>query len=337
MFVWEEFSVTSQSTLSDLLPDWTDRPRLQTAIAVLFTGCIVVNFKTHNAILTNSNESYGRGHKNDVHTELPGVNTGGPFEHSQPSGLRFYPGLRPIIFNYDVDDKRLVLGLKYSSILITSILQLTSSVPTSDVFVAGNCAARFPIPEDLSLTRIFLEKGSIQRALDIASGRYSPPFEVVNLRQVRSKFDSLHTYAMARASWTFIENMTNGIPTTLFTLNFHTSEVHQLHQSVSSLFQHIAFQVHHFKRESTLEKSKILETIDNISSASQSTFDGVLKLFFEGAVAIKIIGNKDLNGQLKTLAGVISNQSYASDKETVVCNLQVEYNKVCDYTKVFDQ
>lgn len=191
----------------------------------------------------------------------------------------------------------------YSSILKTSVtLLMLPSFSCECVFVAWTCAKVFPIAADESShVRVFLNKDSIRLAKDIASGQQSPHFAVEQLLQVRSNFDSLHTFALSRATRSFNADMMNRLPATIFTLISFVDNDRLVTGShrVSKLFHDIAFEVSEKGSRVLLNKSEVtsIRRCLNDEDTAAGYFYCVLKIFVGDVDPIPIIGSSDLSKQ----------------------------------------
>lgn len=213
--------------------------------------------------------------------------------------------------------KKLVLGTKIMNILFTSSIRLDNN----ECPIIGASSSNGFIPS--RDTRIFVDKHKLQdiksliqrrvpfNEIELPHQHQLYPFdEYSQLRQVRSKFDRPSIYLCYR----FSSKYTNDIrsrPLTIWTLADRSRNQDRDSSGVaaSKLFRHIASQVWKKGAEASLDQNTVAFLRTQCTKQQgeiDQTFAYIEKLYIEDNSSIKILGNKDMNRQLKKLASLLS-------------------------------
>ncbi|KAG0346421.1 PHOsphatase [Podila humilis] len=308
---WEEFpkGLRLPQKWDDIISGcWIEKPLLRYATAALFAGCVLYNPHDRNAVLCLVAESYGRGRDIDIHCEKPVIVGDSVSSISQPSTSGLYSHATVCRIQHNKSDHRLVLGCKFFNVLFTQVWQLRKDADSKRAFSAGCCSSAFPLFGRRDV-RVFIDKRSLDLASDIASGIYTPRFEVDNLRQIRSHLCSEHSYQMGRASSYLISNMVSAKVASIFTLV--TVSMGSGHDClVSSFLSRIAKEVNAKGRKAVLRNELVSDLLHEVKADKKygDTVRGILKLFKDND-EISILSNDrpaGLEELLNSLAGSVS-------------------------------
>ncbi|KAI7817636.1 hypothetical protein BC939DRAFT_465382 [Gamsiella multidivaricata] len=309
---------------------WLEKPILNYATAVLFAGCVLFNPQDRNAILCLVAETYGRDRDVDVHCEKP-VRVGEEISPvSQPLTSGSYPHATVCRIQHDKNDFRLVIGCKVFNVLFTQVWRLSKDSSFERAFTAGCCSSAFPLFGRKDI-KIFVDKRSFDLASDIVSGVFTPRFEVENLRQIRSRLCSTHSFRMGRASSHIIANMVSAKVASIFTLSL-VSQGSGDGCLVSSFLGRIAKEVNARGREAVLKKEFVLDLLGEVKNEKDCLVPlrEILNLF-KDKHEISILGNNRfsaLENLLNSLAGFVSTKLRNCNEKVVVPLLKHEMSEL---------
>ncbi|KAK3840329.1 MAG: hypothetical protein JOS17DRAFT_16065 [Linnemannia elongata] len=297
--------------------DWCLQPQLQYACAQALAGSIFLNTKNGQAVINNTVEAYGRKKSVDTHRERFSTKKGVATMTSLPPPTKTrYKDVWPLTI-LDSDGEGLFLGTHSFNALVTSSLRLDSREPAS----VGGSTSSFQLrdKQDSAATRIFLDKESVECALDIARNKNASYISASNkldqLRQLRSNFHDGSTYRLCRATG-FLTKRHTCNPYTVFTLlDFDQSQLSE-GQTASTIFHEIAKDVLSQGSRAVLR----LETVTKLRTQCSERgnigklFDKIIGCFPSGQQTIPVIGNTILNTELKALAEILSSYISTANK-----------------------
>ncbi|KAF9895585.1 hypothetical protein BX616_009352, partial [Lobosporangium transversale] len=129
--------------------------------------------------------------------------------------------------------------------------------------------------------------------------------KVEQIRQIRSKFDKLQSYLLCRA-WGPLTPSHLMQPYSIFTLVSNYSSEKGAGRAAAHLFNQIAVSVLSKKEFAKLEHSVLQESLALCKKPSQiSEILSSINTEFNGEQTIPIIGNEELNRNLKELAQLL--------------------------------
>lgn len=290
--------------------DWRFAPHMRYATPQLFAGAILVS--DTSALLLNCVEAYGRTKSIDAFCEhFPGAPLGSSSMPLLQQQL-LYPGINVTLLSSD-NTQKLVIGTRVSSLLVTSSVTLSKD----PIFQVGATTKWFdPNPK----TRIYLDTESVDAAYHLASQeekcqRLYTFDKLAQLRQVRSKFDSISAYLLCRASSAHINNSL-ARPYTIWTLcDIPTSPATTSQARLASkFFQLIATEVINEPSNPKLHKVDVERLIGNRRPHESPLADAYS--LFDKHDTIDIFRNASLNKSMQTLAkGMASALRSANDKQ----------------------
>ncbi|KAL1931091.1 hypothetical protein VTP01DRAFT_10228 [Rhizomucor pusillus] len=222
------------------------------------------------------------------------------------------PGINVTLLSSD-NTQKLVIGTRVSSLLVTSSVTLSKD----PIFQVGATTKWFdPNPK----TRIYLDTESVDAAYHLASQeekcqRLYTFDKLAQLRQVRSKFDSISAYLLCRASSAHINNSL-ARPYTIWTLcDIPTSPATTSQARLASkFFQLIATEVINEPSNPKLHKVDVERLIGNRRPHESPLADAYS--LFDKHDTIDIFRNASLNKSMQTLAkGMASALRSANDKQ----------------------
>ncbi|KAF9948276.1 hypothetical protein BGZ70_002278 [Mortierella alpina] len=288
--------------------DWTDKPQLRYACAQILAGSVFYNTGNGQSVLNNTVEMYGRKQSIDSHRERFVVKKGTASRTSIPPANSRYKDLWPLTLQ-DPEGDKLVLGTHSFSLLVTSSIRLDVK---GCVSVGGATSSfRLQSHQESFATRIFLDQESIATGLMIAQDEHaayvSSKLKTEQLRQIRSKFHDGSTYLLCRASG-FLTWRHTCLPYTVFTVADHDQSQSKDGSAASMLFQDLARNVWKQGSSAVLQQQRIKELKDSCTPSGnvRQLLENIESCFREGEQSIRIIGNKELNSHLESLARGLS-------------------------------
>ncbi|KAI8374646.1 uncharacterized protein BYT42DRAFT_414614 [Radiomyces spectabilis] len=299
-----EFSELTSAQVSTLNKDWQLYPQLRFYASQLFAGAIMID--NGRAILINTVEPYSRDSSLDAHFErrLPGMPS------SYPDARGKYGHFTTVLMQSD-GVKKLVVGTRTCNLLVTSSIRL--DIASVNI---GPGTSHFKPSEN---TRVFLDAESVELAnenmMNERTIQAQDMLSMFQLKQVRSKFDSLSTYTMCRAS-SRLSSPLELQPATIWTLCEDDSAQTKKSQEkiASSFFQLIAQKVIVRGHNASLE----LQEAEAIFAQAKDTAIGRtlshIKQLFVQEPSITIIGNANLNSLLFNLASTMTSALRAANK-----------------------
>ncbi|KAG0009181.1 hypothetical protein BGZ81_003593, partial [Podila clonocystis] len=288
--------------------DWLFSPHLRYASAVILAGCLLVNNKNGQAVITNTVEAYGRQKTVDIHREPFVVQKGQPVTTSLPPSIKTpYKKVWPVTVP-TIEGKRLIIGTKSFDALITSSLRLDKAVEPS----IGASTPSFVLTDTghSLATKIFIDAEHLEIGLRMAENKdtwsVSSSDLLYQLRQVKTKFFDASTFYLSRASSFFADNH----PCQPYTI-FNLASFDQAHSgdgvAASNLFHTIACDVIRDGSNAMLKR----ETVQQLRSrctdqgSISNEFDGILTMYGD-RFSMPILGNPNLNKFLENLASHLS-------------------------------
>lgn len=281
----------------------------RSACAKILAGCILVKTTGANshAILVNCIEVYGRKKNIDVHCEPFPVSKEFATKTSIPgSHKNRYVGVYPTTM-HSIDGERLVIGTHTMNALVTSSIRIDQKEKPS----VGGKTLSFLVEDETSSfnTRIYLDQESIDRALEIVSDKdiwfSEHENKLEQIRQIRSKFDKLQTYHLCRA-WGPLTPGHSMQPYSIFTLVSNHSSEKGAGRAAAHLFNQIAVSVLLERENATLDHSVLEESLGFCKKSSQILdILNTINTRFSGEQTIPIIGNEELDRDLKELAQLL--------------------------------
>ncbi|CAO3591759.1 unnamed protein product [Absidia cylindrospora] len=286
--------------------DWLQYPQLRYCTSQLLAGAILV--EKGMTIILNTVEPYARDTQLDAHHEKRFIGSVSSF----PSAPGRY-GYLSIRLLPSSDGQKLVLGTRTCNFLVTASLRLdTMSVnlgPTTSHFTPSENTKVFLDTHSIALAKSMLSDPSTSRSQTMPS--------LYLLKQVRSKFDHLSTYALCRSSSTIASRLELQ-PVTIWTHSDQdTNQAAMSQKRVGSLlFRELATQVISNGRNAMLDRNTIddIITIAKGNSTVEAVLINIKNLFESQQQSITIIRNTALNNHLVDLANSISNK-YENDKK----------------------
>ncbi|KAF8976142.1 hypothetical protein BGZ46_008501 [Entomortierella lignicola] len=276
--------------------EWTFRPNLCFACSRLLAGSIMLNTLNGEAVLLNTVEPVGCRYSN-----------------IWPTSINFPEGLR------------LMIGTKTCNLLVTSSTRLDDR--GNQKASLGGITLSFKLLTDnsSSATRIFLDKESVGKALNLASDDKAYTVDTQDrlgsLRQLRSKFDMEDTYVTSRASGPLTQ-LRAIQPLTVFTLSWSNKfRDYGRTASVVRIFNEIAKEVLKNKEKGCLNKRYVEDALAKYDNDIKEEMDvkppvstnkiyaallDILCLYKDNSSTLVVIGNKELNSPLETLADHLS-------------------------------
>jgi hypothetical protein len=287
--------------------DWLTNQEARYAVSQMFAGCILLDGT--KAILINCVEPYGRKKRIDPHYERYSKDD---CNSSIPDSNCYHKQVCVKLFESDNSNK-LVIGLFSCNLLVTSSCTLSNNPvicvgPSTNSFTPSN------------YTKIFLHEKSIEAAEKLFNDKGCSqlyPHDTLNqCKQVRSKFYRIETYSTCRSSSTFTLGHLHQ-PYTVWTLYDYDSAQTMDSQAKrgSLIFQKIASNVHDSIKnnvDSFIEK-KALENYQDDGGELAATVKEILKLFGQNE-RISIIGNKDLDKHLQSIAKTMNSSLTAANQ-----------------------
>ncbi|KAG2227805.1 hypothetical protein INT45_002043 [Circinella minor] len=308
---------------------WTLKPRMVEVCARLLEEMIIT--ENSKALLILGGELYSRLPSLDAHYEKTiSVNKGNIPQSSLPSIDTKYENIEVKLMDND-NAKKLVLGTKTMNALFTSSIRLDNS--EQPIIGASSANGFIPSKE----TRIFVEKHKLQEVKTLMQETtpstnkqqllYSFD-EFSQLRQVRSKFDRPSTFLCYR----FTSKYTNDIrmrPLTIWTLadRSRNQDRDSDATTASKLFKHIASHVWKDDVEASLDRSIVarLRRQCKPEGKIEQLFANIEKIYTKENSS-KIIGNKDLDRELKKLAALLSSEIADGNKQ-IAANIHYIFNQ----------
>ncbi|KAG1145867.1 hypothetical protein G6F37_006405 [Rhizopus arrhizus] len=287
--------------------DWLTNQEARYAVSQMFAGCILLDGT--KAILINCIEPYGRKKRINPHYEIYSKDD---CNSSIPDSNCYHKQVCVKLFESDNSNK-LVIGLFSCNLLVTSSCTLSNNPvicvgPSTNSFTPSN------------YTKIFLHEKSIEAAEklfnDNGCSQLYPHDTLNQCKQVRSKFYRIETYSACRSSSTFTLGHLYQ-PYTVWTLYDYDSAQTMDSQAKrgSLIFQKIASNVHDSIKnnvDSFIEK-KALENYQDDGGELAATVKEILKLFGQNE-RISIIGNKDLDKHLQSIAKTMNSSLTAANQ-----------------------
>ncbi|KAI8993315.1 hypothetical protein BDB01DRAFT_775879 [Pilobolus umbonatus] len=311
---------------------WTLNPLAAKICAHLLEE--VIFLEGSQSLLILNGEIYSRLPSLDAHYEKTTSTKGNIPQSSLPHTNTRYQNVELCIIDND-NAKKLVLGTKTMNALFTSSIRLDNN---QSVAVGASSANGF-IPS--RNTRIFIEKRKLEEieimgkenkkldGIESSAQHLLYPFdEYAQLRQLRSKFDRLSTYLCYRFSSKFTNDVRTR-PWTIWTIadRSRNQDNDSSVVAASNLLKHIATQVW----RNGVEASLNLNIVTSLKRRCKQS-GGIEKIFsciedlYEGTISIiTIIGNKELNRLLGTLASMLSSE-IAKGNEQINKNIQYVFN-----------
>jgi hypothetical protein len=201
------FTEATTEVIECLNLDFRLSPSLLHAVAALHTGCVIVD--EYNLVFTLTAEVYSRSKSLDAHAEK------NPKSIPLPCNAT-YDGLA--IGIYEESDggaakKELKIGSKSMNVLITML----TDVPKNEVSIDPETSLNF----NNSKTRIFYDDAKLNEFIRLAKNQQTEthkyPLCVSSMRQLKSGFDKMSTYALWRATLPRFDNDLLQ-PATVFTI-----------------------------------------------------------------------------------------------------------------------
>lgn len=301
------YTELSKELCTLLNDDWDLRPQTKFFCAQLFAGAILFNKNNGESILINGVEVYGRTGPVDAHREHFGLIKNTTISTSLPPPISTtYEDVWPVTVNSS-EGYRLTIGTQTCNLLVTSSLRLDKTIPPS-LGATTNNFLLFSKKDSLS-TVIYLDEESIKKALNLSKNSNTNYLSNSNflfqLRQLRTKFNSLSTYYLCRASGPFTKTHINQ-PYTIFTLSGFDNGQNGNGNCGSKLLRRIALNVLAMGESATLDYEYVLSIQKKSNGKMLEIFNDILSDFSSTSSTIKIISNNQLNNHLEKIAILIS-------------------------------
>ncbi|KAG9319124.1 hypothetical protein KVV02_004110 [Mortierella alpina] len=293
--------------------DWTFQPQYRYGCPQMLAGSILFNTSNGHAVLVNNIEAYGRTSMVDAHCEPFGLKKGVAVRTSLPKpGTAHYRDVWPSTMIAATEGERLVIGTQAFDALVTSSVRLDAH----GVGSIGAITGTFQLSNDMegAATKIFLDKESVQAGVALCQDPKA--YRITNihlhcqLRQLKTKFFDPSTFFLCKATGPLTKAHSLQ-PCTIYTFCNHSQSGDGHH--ASRLFFKIARAVLQAGNDAVLEVETMQECRRSCSNETKNippVLDSILELFTDGASTIPILGNRQLNGYLETLANLLS--SYIS-------------------------
>lgn len=216
------------------------------------------------------------------------------------------------------EGERLVIGTQSFDALVTSSVRLDVRGQGSVGAVTGTF--QLTNEAEATATRIFLDKESLDTGValcqDPKAYRITNSHLHCQLRQLKMKCYDSSTFFLCRATGPLTKAHSLQ-PCTIFTFCNHRQS-RDGHRA-SRLFFKVGTAVLQDGNDAVLEVSTVQECRRSCSNETKSippVVDSILGLFKNGTSTIPILGNRELNGYLETLASILS--SYISGANNTV-------------------
>ncbi|KAJ8652219.1 hypothetical protein O0I10_012180 [Lichtheimia ornata] len=294
---------------------------------IVFSGAILVDPISSNALLINTVEVYGRLNLVDAHHERCLNKRGAPAATTNPPTTSRYKGVWTISMK-DEDGTKLNIATKTFNALATSSIRLD----TKHAAELGPTTSKFDIDtkhgRDIQI--FFNEENYIdatkiafnQHAADISDTDILQPF-----RQIRSKFNEHSSYIPPRSSSSHCD-FHRLQPQTIFTYcTFDTSSLQCDGKLASQVFANIAREVINKREKAMLHKSLITNIMGKCKPGGKvmSILNDISGLFTDGCTTVTILDNMSLCKFLKSLAHLL--QPYISQaNQTTGCSITALYS-----------
>ncbi|KAI8070337.1 hypothetical protein BC940DRAFT_365932 [Gongronella butleri] len=301
--------------------DWRFHEHSKYVVAQLFAGGILFQSDTHEAILMNTIEAYGRGKTLDAHREPSGIVKGVPIHSSLPPpiGCR-YKDVWPTIIN-SKDGKKLVIGTQTCNMLVTSSLRLDNKDQTRSRPCLGASAVNFDLETKSTsmATMIFLDFESVimaqKLARDVTAVGTSKIAYLHQLRQLNSKFDDASTYFLTRCSGPLTRSIKHQ-PLTVFTLADHGNTTN----AGAALMNMIGTAVLKFGKSAKVDKADVTRLTSMATGEIKVNLTNILKLFGNDE-EITVLHNRALADNLANLTKLL-HPAIAEANKTVALNIE---------------
>ncbi|KAL9536830.1 hypothetical protein MBANPS3_012331 [Mucor bainieri] len=286
----DSFAKAKSDAISILNTCWRNLPHMAQVQGTLLSGAILVDGE--QALLLNCVEAYGRLASIDAYHEH---HSGSPENHSLPLPNTLYNNIVCKL----LDDK-LVIGTKASSILATSNLRLDLYPPVPEV---GPYTTNF-FPSEA--TSIILSKASVKKVNEIIESENflinSDSDILTNLKQIQSTFYCSSTYSPSKFHYIF----TNSIGLQPYSL--------------------VALAVLYEKPLNIAVVKKLI-----MNKSSTTVIDAARKIISladsDNDVLEVIIGNKQLDAQLRAIANVVTVNGIPKENKNVVKNISKAFKQ----------
>ncbi|KAI9313448.1 hypothetical protein BX666DRAFT_1843778, partial [Dichotomocladium elegans] len=288
--------------------DWRIQPAARFATSALLAGALLMD--GHQLLYINSIEPYSRLPTLDSHFERFDMMS------TLPQDGSIYGDVCAVKIKDDYAEK-LVISTQIATYLVVSSMRLDkSSVPE-----LGPTTINF---DPSSRTRIFCSKNAIDAAKRVIERKQMQIFELGDtlsqLRQVRSKFDSISTYLPCRAT----SNLTNNLkcrPFTIWTIadcddnGSRTNDVKLASQTLQAVALGVLTRdnqslylsdLHHLIHACHSKKST--NTLTNIQA--------IVAMFKNETEPLPIIHNQKLDKHLRELAMVATSSLAKANHDT---------------------
>ncbi|ORX44292.1 hypothetical protein DM01DRAFT_1386925 [Hesseltinella vesiculosa] len=312
-----KYQELNDQIIAVLNQDWTTSANQPFAVAMAFTGAILIDEERKCGLLITTLEIYGRDTYNDNHAEKA---TASRVQSSLPELNTRYKDLFIGTVNQaegSVSVTKLMIGSFAFNILITGSIRIDSRLDAE----CGPNTNSFQIDGARNSCKVFIDDNSWASACKIAENKLTnmnsihPHSRLMQIRQLRTKFDEIFTYNAFRSSLFHAPRLQ---PYTIYTFCKSTSKPNG-GTIASTLFAHIARQVIMDGQFADLDKI----TVDGLfkklekSKVVKDLFSSILNLYNEND-KIKIIGNSPLNKILEQLASFLSPRISTFNKKNVV-------------------
>ncbi|KAI8061565.1 hypothetical protein BC940DRAFT_279576 [Gongronella butleri] len=261
--------------------------------------------------MMNTIEVYGRTKAIDVHREHFGVVKGHMIKTSlpPPTPIR-YPDVWPTTLA-TADGPKLIIGTQAMNALVASSMRLDRREAPS----VGASTHSFTLEAhaDALATRIFIDKESMDQATilanDASATAISDTHYLGQLRQLNSKYDSMATFFLARASGPITKAHVCQ-PYSLFTLHDYDKS----RSSNAALFSYLGSAVITLGKDAKLARDDVVDCHDSSTGKANKIMAGILGLFDDNTHHIPIIKNAALNKLLEELAPLLHPSLAAANK-----------------------
>lgn len=310
--------------------DWYDVEQAPQVVSHLLAGSLIINPGKEMGILINEVEVYGRREVDDCHREQLGLVKGFSRETSMPSTFKehAYENVRPVVLSpREGGGKRLVIGTLKCDVLVTSCLRLDNKSIS-----VGAETQIFPIGEQDALKlKIYLDVERVKEAkqfVKTTAMQVSKRLSVENIRQLRSRFDRLDTFNLARCSGPLTAT-SDFQPFTVFTLVNSFSSRQGVSYATALIFAKIAKAVIIDQGKASLSRTDVKNAHEACLKSVEysSRMAAIVDLFQEGEDKIDIIGNSALSRILGEMATSLSTRISEANK-TILKSIEERFEAV---------